>query len=133
MNHMLDLCIKKLLKPEKNEDNGWGISTDFILQRLVHLAFISHLDLQKIIARVFKRSEIKMLYSEGYNMRPLISCGPALGLGISSLSEFFDVRVLSPMKNLKKFWRKSNLILRLGLSFIPITEIKVMINQSKSC
>ncbi len=57
------------------------------------ISFISHLDLQKIVARIFKRSEIELLYSEGYKTRPLISFGPALTLGVSSLSEFFDVRV----------------------------------------
>jgi radical SAM-linked protein len=57
------------------------------------ISFISHLDLQKIVARIFKRAEIEVLYSEGYKTRPLIAFGPALTLGVSSLSEYFDVRV----------------------------------------
>jgi hypothetical protein len=52
------------------------------------LSFISHLDLQKVLARIFKRAEVKLLLSEGYKSRPLISFGPALTLGISSLTEF---------------------------------------------
>ncbi|MGK0366888.1 MAG: radical SAM family uncharacterized protein/radical SAM-linked protein [Thermoproteota archaeon] len=60
------------------------------------LSFISHLDLLKILPRIFKRAEIKVLLSEGYNQRPLISFGPALTLGVSSLSEYFDVRVPEP-------------------------------------
>ncbi|MFA5582679.1 MAG: DUF2344 domain-containing protein, partial [Bacteriovoracaceae bacterium] len=36
---------------------------------------------------------LETLYSEGYNIRPLLSFGPALTLGISSLVEYFDVRV----------------------------------------
>ena len=57
------------------------------------ITFISHLDLQKIMARVFKRAGMETLISEGYNLRPLMSFGPALPLGISSLCESFDVRV----------------------------------------
>jgi uncharacterized protein (DUF2344 family) len=51
------------------------------------ISFISHLDMQKIMARIFKRSGIEVLYSEGYKTRPLISFGPALTLGVSSVTE----------------------------------------------
>lgn len=57
------------------------------------ITFISHLDLQKIMSRVFKRAGLETLHSEGYRLRPLMSFGPALPLGISSLCESFDVRV----------------------------------------
>jgi radical SAM-linked protein len=70
--------------------------------KLGSLSFISHLDMQKIMARIFKRAEIEMLHSEGYKTRPLISFGPALTLGISSLTEFFDVRVPKEWENPKE-------------------------------
>jgi radical SAM-linked protein len=57
------------------------------------ITFISHLDLQKVMQRIFKRARLETLHSEGYNLRPLLSFGPALTLGISSLTEYFDVRV----------------------------------------
>ena len=57
------------------------------------ISFISHLDLQKIMLRIFRRSEIDILYSQGYNPHPLFSFGAALTLGVSSLSEFFDLRL----------------------------------------
>ncbi len=61
------------------------------LAKIGRMAFVSHLDLQKIIARIFKRAELKTLFSKGYNPRPLISFGPALSLGTPSLAEFIDV------------------------------------------
>ncbi len=61
--------------------------------KLGAITFVGHLDLQKIMARIFKRAEIDVLHSEGYHQRPLISFGPALSVGISSLSEYFDIRV----------------------------------------
>ncbi len=63
------------------------------------LSFISHLDLQKIIMRIFKRADIEVLYSEGFRLRPLMAFGPALTLGVSSLTEYFDVRVEEPWED----------------------------------
>jgi radical SAM-linked protein len=45
------------------------------------------------MTRIFKRAGLETLHSEGYNIRALLSFGPALTLGISSLTEYFDVRV----------------------------------------
>ncbi|MBL7663744.1 MAG: TIGR03960 family B12-binding radical SAM protein [Bacteriovoracaceae bacterium] len=80
---------------ERREKRGQFVGFKYRLEfsKIGPLSFISHLDLQKVMARIFKRAGYKFLYSEGYNQRPLISFGPALSLGISSLSEFFDVRV----------------------------------------
>lgn len=66
------------------------------------ISYISHLDLQKIMARIFNRAQMEVLYSEGYKLRPLISYGPALSLGISSLAEYFDVRVEKPWLDFDK-------------------------------
>jgi radical SAM family uncharacterized protein/radical SAM-linked protein len=88
------------------------------------LSFISHLDMQKVIARIFKRAEIELLHTEGYKRRPLIAFGPALTLGISSMSEFFDVRV-------PEVWSDHDAILSLlqknsetGLIFKSISKVE---------
>jgi len=57
------------------------------------LSFISHLDLQKVISRIFRRSNIEIMYSAGFTKRPIIALGPALPLGISSLCEYADIMV----------------------------------------
>jgi radical SAM family uncharacterized protein/radical SAM-linked protein len=80
---------------ERREKRGHNVGVKYRIEfsKIGALSFISHLDLQKVIARIFKRAEIEILRSEGFRPRPLISFGPALSLGICSLSEFFDVRV----------------------------------------
>ncbi len=90
------------LRDKRGQNIGHKYRIEF--SKIGPLSFISHLDLQKVIARIFKRAEIQVLHSEGYKRRPLISFGPALTLGISSLSEFFDVRVADE-------WESSDLIL----------------------
>ena len=49
--------------------------------------------------RIFKRADIEVLYSEGFRLRPLMAFGPALTLGVSSLTEYFDVRVEEPWED----------------------------------
>jgi len=79
------------LREKRNQVTGFKYRIEF--SKIGPITFISHLDLQKVMARIFKRAEMATLHSEGYNIRPLLSFGPALTLGISSLTEYFDVRV----------------------------------------
>lgn len=87
------------------------------------ISFISHLDLQKIMARIFNRAEMEVLYSEGYKLRPLISYGPALSLGISSLAEYFDVRVEKPWPDFDKQLALLQKHSERGIIFQSIQEI----------
>lgn len=85
------------LREKRNQDVGFRYRIEF--SKIGPITFISHLDLQKVMMRIFKRSGLETLHSEGYNIRPLLSFGPALTLGISSLSEYFDVRVPTERKD----------------------------------
>lgn len=128
---------KPYVKPEfkeivdRREKRGQWVGYKYRIgfSKIGSLSFISHLDLQKIVARIFKRAEIDMLYSEGYNIRPLISFGPALGLGISSLSEFFDIRVPEPFENIDEALRNLQSHSEKGLVFNSLVEIE---NSDKS-
>lgn len=79
------------LREKRNQDVGYRYRIEF--SKIGPITFISHLDLQKVMTRIFKRAGLETLHSEGYNIRALLSFGPALTLGISSLTEYFDVRV----------------------------------------
>jgi radical SAM-linked protein len=50
-----------------------------------------HLDFIRVIARVLRRARLPLYYTEGFSPRPLLSFGPALGLGIQSVAEYADV------------------------------------------
>tara|TARA_Y100000590_G_C15653412_1_gene989662 strand:- start:227 stop:1699 length:1473 start_codon:yes stop_codon:yes gene_type:complete len=88
------------------------------------LTFTSHLDLQKIMMRIFKRANIEMLYSEGFKLRPLMSFGPALTLGISSLSEFFDIRVSDEWSDTEAILAKLQEHSERGIIFKSIKKIE---------
>jgi radical SAM-linked protein len=46
------------------------------------------------LPRVFRRAGLEVFYSVGYHPKPELSFGPALGLGIPSLGELLDVKLI---------------------------------------
>lgn len=107
-------------REKRNQVIGHTFRVNF--SKIGSISFISHLDLQKIMSRIFKRAGLTVYYSEGFSQRPLISFGPALTLGISSLSEFFDVRTPDD-------WESETLLQKLrensekGINFISVSKI----------
>lgn len=114
---------KKIIELREKRGQFVGFRYRVEFSKIGPLSFISHLDLQKIIARIFRRSEIEVLFSEGYKTRPLISFGPALTLGISSLTEYFDVRVPKEWENTQKILERLQSHSESGIIFKNVTEI----------
>jgi radical SAM family uncharacterized protein/radical SAM-linked protein len=59
-------------------------------------ALLGHLDLLRELPRVIRRAGLRIHYTTGFNPRPDLSFGPALSLGVASLDEYVDVKLLSP-------------------------------------
>jgi radical SAM-linked protein len=55
------------------------------------IKFISHLDLAKTLQRIVKRSELPIMYSQGFNPHMAISIGQPLSVGMYSEGEYMDV------------------------------------------
>jgi radical SAM-linked protein len=60
------------------------------------LRYLSHLELMILLQRAIKRAGFPIEYSKGFHPAPDISFGPPLGVGISGLSEYFDMKVTPP-------------------------------------
>lgn len=109
------------LREKRNQYVGFKYRVEF--SKIGPITFISHLDLQKVMTRIFKRSGLETLYTEGYNIRALLSFGPALTLGISSLTEYFDVRVPAEWTDLPAMMKKLQDHSEPGIIFKDITVI----------
>lgn len=59
--------------------------------------FVSHLDIQRTFQRAFRRADIPLAYSQGFNPHPQLSFATALSLGYTSEAEWFDVRLAQDM------------------------------------
>lgn len=53
--------------------------------------FLSQLDMGRLWDRVLRKSEVPILYSQGFNPRPLLSFGPATPLGVESKAEYLEI------------------------------------------
>jgi radical SAM family uncharacterized protein/radical SAM-linked protein len=82
--------------PRPNTDSGQGEPTRYRLgySKLGPATFLSHLDLVRHLPRTFRRAGLEIFYSRGFHPKPGLSFGPALGLGISSLGELLEVKLV---------------------------------------
>ncbi|MFA5523915.1 MAG: TIGR03936 family radical SAM-associated protein [Tissierellales bacterium] len=81
------------------------------------LIYISHLDLMRLFHRAFRRAEIPVKYSEGFNPHPQLSLATALALGVSSDGEYMDLELESNMEP-EEFKQRMNMILPNGIKIL---------------
>jgi len=75
---------------------------------------ISHLDIQRTLQRAFRRANLPLLYSNGFNPHPQFSFATAAATGMSSCCEWFEVQ-LSEEIDPTEFTRRANLVMPQGM------------------
>lgn len=97
---------------------GWDAVSRYLFkfQKLGEMRFISHLDIQRLFKRALRRSEIKLLYSQGYNPHPKISIIQPLSLGFESLSDYFEIETFEE-QNIPSMISNLNEALPSGIAF----------------
>ncbi|MEW6730731.1 MAG: TIGR03960 family B12-binding radical SAM protein [Acidobacteriota bacterium] len=93
-----------------------------IYTKLEPVQYLSHLDLAKALPRGFKRAGITLSYSQGFHPMPLISYGPALGVGMIGEQEYLEFVSPQPLVP-ADFLARINRVLPVGLQFIAIVEL----------
>lgn len=63
------------------------------------LKYISHLDINRAMSRALKRAQISLWYTEGFNPHPYMSFSLPLSLGVESLCESVDLRIIGDITN----------------------------------
>lgn len=86
------------------------------------MIYISHLDLQQLLQRAFRRAEIDLVHSQGFNPHPKISYGNALALGTESQGEYVDVEIEEDL-SVEEYLDRMNEQLPEGIEFIKAIEI----------
>jgi len=81
------------------------------------IKYISHLNLAQVFTRTIRRADILVVKSEGFNPRFKISFGPPLPLGISSTSEYLDIRLKEEIKT-EELIEKLSRVLPQGLKIL---------------
>lgn len=55
-----------------------------------YICYISHLDLLRLFKRAFKKAEIRLSYSQGFNPHPKMGFAQPLSLGYASVGEYLE-------------------------------------------
>ena len=63
------------------------------------LKYISHLDINRAMSRALKRAQNSLWYTEGFNPHPYMSFSLPLSLGVESLCESVDLRIIGDITN----------------------------------
>lgn len=62
-----------------------------------HMRFLSHLDLVRLFERAFRRADLPLAFTQGFNPHPIISFAAPLSVGVGSIAEYVDVQLAKPM------------------------------------
>ena len=84
--------------------------------------FIGHLDVVRLWERAIRRTELPILYSEGFNPRQKISFGPPLPLGFTSECELLDL-LLKENYSLGNLEEELNKSLPMGFKIISAKNV----------
>lgn len=86
------------------------------------MKFISHLDLQRFMIRMIRRSGIPVWYSEGFNPHPYITFALPLSLGFESTYDVMDMRLDDDNFPLNETIRMLKTVMPEGIELIGIGE-----------
>lgn len=62
-----------------------------------HLRFVAHLEMVRLMERVFRRMDLPLHYTQGFNPHPRISFASPLSVGVESVAELLDVELIEQM------------------------------------
>lgn len=83
--------------------------------------YISHLDLMRCMSRAFRRAQIPLWFTEGYNPHLFMTFARPLSLGQESLCECVDVRLTGEM-TFKEIKSRMNDALVPGITIVSVAK-----------
>ena len=84
--------------------------------------YISHLDLTRCMIRAFRRTDIPLWYTEGFNPHPHLVFGLSLPLGVEGLREPLDIRLNDDTYPTERVIEQLNSVTVPGIEFLEIAE-----------
>ncbi len=85
------------------------------------LKYISHLDINRAMSRALSRADIPLWYTEGFNPHPYMSFSLPLSLGVESLCESLDLRLVGDISN-DEIKERLNKVLPEDLSILEVYD-----------
>lgn len=92
--------------------------------------YISHLDLMRTMTRAFLRADCRLKYSEGFNPHPQISIALPLSVGMQSVCELMDFRLMEE-KDPTEILEELNKQLPEGIEALEVYEPERKVKELK--
>lgn len=86
------------------------------------IKYISHLDLLRLFKRTFKRLDIKLSYSQGFNPHPKMGFAQPLSLGYESNGELLEFETATTLSE-KDLAENMNRVMPEGLTIVSAKEL----------
>ena len=83
--------------------------------------YISHLDVNRVFSRALSRARINLWYTEGFNPHPYMSFSLPLSLGVESLCENVDIRIVDDISD-NEIKNRMNDALPQGIRVLDVYE-----------
>ena len=84
--------------------------------------WISHLDLMRLFQRAFKRADLPLKHSQGFNPRPSVSIALPLSVGVESSCELLDFDLDGATVSCEEICRRLNETLVEGVKVLQVYE-----------
>ena len=84
---------KAARKPKFIPLDGEPVRLRLSMTKLGRAAFVSHLDLMRLVTRLCRRAGLSLVHTQGFHPKPMMEFAPALSLGVSSLAEYADIKL----------------------------------------
>ncbi len=98
-------------------------------RKLGHAVYRGHLDLVRLLPRIFRRVEMPLFYSRGFHPKPEMTFSPALALGIASLGEYIDLKLDGDEPfEIEGLCERLNAVTEPGIDF---THARMLVNGDK--
>jgi radical SAM family uncharacterized protein/radical SAM-linked protein len=86
------------------------------------MALLGHLDLIRELPRVIRRAGVRTAYTRGFHPKPDMTFSPALSLGVATLAEYLDVRLIGAPSD-DELLARLNEVAAMGLGFSGVTRL----------
>jgi radical SAM-linked protein len=121
-----DIASLKNSRPDFQERHEKTIRLRFAKAKSAR--FLSHLELSEAFIRAIMRTDISFVYSQGFHPHPRISFSSATSVGMESIDEFADIRIVTDKPDVTVM-EEINLFLPEGLK---VQDIEAVTSKDES-
>jgi len=93
-----------------------------LFEKTGRAVWISHLDLMRLFQRAFKRAQLPLKHTQGYNPRPTVSIALPLSVGVESVCELLDFELDGDLPAMDSIRDRLNAVLVEGVRVLSVSH-----------